>query len=136
MTKVEKKPKAKKAIKHKAKAAPLTLPHPLDAEGIYDQIVKSLPIAERFKLAQLILTDISPRAVVDYSEEWTEEDMREFSEWSWRYILERVEREEREGGRIDVPSWRCCAGGIRRCRRDESASPYGHIHATLPSTPS
>jgi hypothetical protein len=43
------------------------------------------------------LSDIPSCAVVDYSEEWTEEDMREFSEWSWRYILERVEREEKEG---------------------------------------
>jgi hypothetical protein len=65
--------------------------------AIYDQIVKPLPTPERFKLAQLILSDIPSCAVVDYSEEWTEEDIREFSEWSWRYILERVEREEKEG---------------------------------------
>jgi hypothetical protein len=93
--KVAKQPK--KTAKAKSGAMTITLPQPPTAEAIYDQIVKPLPTPERFKLAQLILSDIPSCAVVDYSEEWTEEDMREFSEWSWRYILERVEREEKEG---------------------------------------
>jgi len=96
-TKARKAGQAKKAAKTKSGAVTVTLPQPPTAEAIYEQIVKTLPTPERFKLAQLILTDIPSRAVVDYSEEWTEEDIREFMEWSWRYILERVEREEKEG---------------------------------------
>ena len=96
-TKEKKAKRAKKAAKTKLATMAVTLPQPLTAEAIYEQIVKPLPVPERFKLAQLILTDIPSRAVVDYSEEWTEEDIREFMEWSWRYILERVEREEKEG---------------------------------------
>ena len=53
-------------------------------EGIYAQVVKSLPPSERFKLARLILDDIPPQSVVDYSEEWTEEDMREAALYSFR----------------------------------------------------
>ena len=63
----------------------ITLPQPPTAEAIYDQIVKPLPTPERFKLAQLILSDIPSRAVVDYSEEWTEEDMRDFALATLRY---------------------------------------------------
>ena len=55
------------------------------AKEVYSQVVKTLPPSERFKLAAMILNDISPRAVVDYSEEWTEEDMRDFTIYSLRY---------------------------------------------------
>ncbi|NCO33276.1 MAG: hypothetical protein COZ06_35745 [Armatimonadetes bacterium CG_4_10_14_3_um_filter_66_18] len=54
------------------------------AEVIYSKVVKPLPASERFKLAALILEQISPRGVVDYSEEWTEEDMREATLHSFR----------------------------------------------------
>jgi len=54
------------------------------AEEVYGQVVKSLPISDRFKLAMLILNDIPPQAVVDYSEEWTEEDMRDATLYSFR----------------------------------------------------
>ncbi len=66
------------------------------AETIYNEIVKSLPPPERFKLATLILNDIPPRAVVDYSEEWTEEDYRDFAAASWAYITQRLEEEEQD----------------------------------------
>jgi hypothetical protein len=81
--KVAKQPK--KTVKAKSGAMTITLPQPPTAEAIYDQIVKPLPTPERFKLAQLILTDIPSRAVVDYSEEWTEEDMRDFALATLRY---------------------------------------------------
>jgi hypothetical protein len=66
------------------------------AEAIYNEVVKSLPPPERFKLATLILNDIPPRAVVDYSEEWTEEDYRDFAAASWAYITQRLEEEEQD----------------------------------------
>ncbi|MCS6862896.1 MAG: hypothetical protein NZT92_21540 [Abditibacteriales bacterium] len=64
------------------------------AEEVYNQVVKTMCVSERFKLATMILNDISPRAVVDYSEEWTEEDMREFTAYSWRYVLQQLGEEE------------------------------------------
>jgi len=54
------------------------------AETIYSEVIKSLPISQRLKLATIILNDIPLRAVADYSEEWTEEDMREASLYSLR----------------------------------------------------
>lgn len=54
------------------------------AEAIYQQMIKPLSPSERFKLATMILNDIPPRAVVDYSEEWTEEDMRDAVLYSLR----------------------------------------------------
>ncbi|MGQ9630798.1 MAG: hypothetical protein ACUVXI_10890 [bacterium] len=56
----------------------------MTAEEVYSQVVKPLPPSERLKLATLILNDIPPRAIVDYSEEWTEEDMREATLYSFR----------------------------------------------------
>ena len=64
------------------------------AEEVYVQVVKPLPPSERLKLATMILNDIPPQSVVDYSEEWSEEDMRDFSAASWRYALQQVEEEE------------------------------------------
>ncbi|MDZ7292194.1 MAG: hypothetical protein ONB44_18730 [candidate division KSB1 bacterium] len=54
------------------------------AETIYSQVIRPLPLPERLKLATMILNDIPPQAVVDYSEEWTEEDMRDAALYSFR----------------------------------------------------
>jgi hypothetical protein len=67
------------------------------AEAIYNQVIKSLPPSERFKLATMILNDIHPRAIVDYSEEWTEEDMRDLTIYSLRYAAQSFGEEEEEG---------------------------------------
>jgi hypothetical protein len=64
------------------------------AEEIYQQIVKPLPLSQQLKLAAMILNDIPPQAMVDYSEAWSEEDMRDFSAASWGYVLKQVEEEE------------------------------------------
>jgi hypothetical protein len=84
-TKEKKAKRAKKAAKTKLATMAVALPQPPTAEAIYEQIVKPLPTPERFKLAQLILSDIPSCAVVDYSEEWTEEDMRDFALATLRY---------------------------------------------------
>lgn len=62
----------------------------MTAEKIYNQVVKPLPPPERLKLATIILNDISPQTVVDYSEVWTEEDLRDFSVASWDYIIQKL----------------------------------------------
>ena len=64
------------------------------ADGIYIQIVKPLPASERLKLATMILNDIPPQAVVDYSEEWSEEDMRDLTEHTLRYAAQSFGEEE------------------------------------------
>lgn len=66
------------------------------AEEIYRKLVKPLSLSERFKLATLILNDIPSQAVVDYSEQWTEEDYRDFAASSWAYITQRLEEEEKD----------------------------------------
>lgn len=66
----------------------------MTAKEIYNQVVKPLPVSERFELATMILNDIHPRAIVDYSEEWTEEDYRDFAMASWDYITQRLEEAE------------------------------------------
>jgi len=66
------------------------------AEEVYSQAVKPLPLPERLKLATMILNDIPPRAVVDYSEEWTEEDIRDFTIYSLRYAAKSFGEEEEE----------------------------------------
>ena len=68
----------------------------MTAETLYSQAIKSLPVFQRLKLATMILNDIPSRAVTDYSEEWTEEDVRDFSAGSWAYITKRLEEEERD----------------------------------------
>ena len=64
------------------------------AEEVYSQVIKPLPPLERLKLATMILNDISLRAVVDYSEEWTEEDMRDLTIYSLRYAVQSFGEEE------------------------------------------
>jgi hypothetical protein len=64
------------------------------AQEIYDKNIRCLPPYERLQIAALILNDIPPPAVVDYSEEWTEEDMDEFRHSSCDYINRRLEEEE------------------------------------------
>ena len=64
-------------------------------QQLYEQTIKPLPAAERYRLAVLILNDIPPQAVVDASDTWTAEDMREFSQASWAQIDARLEADER-----------------------------------------
>ncbi len=61
---------------------------------IYQQTIKPLSTTERLQLARLILNDIPPQAVVDYREDWTEEDYRDFSKASWDHINRALEEEE------------------------------------------
>jgi hypothetical protein len=66
----------------------------MNVHELYEQTIKSLPAAERLRLAVLILNDIPPQSVVDDSESWTEEDLQDFTQGSWKYIDQRLEDEE------------------------------------------
>ncbi len=64
------------------------------AEERYKQIIRALPLAERFQLGAMILRDIPEHGVVDYSEEWTEEDLHEFSTSSWRHVISQLQEDD------------------------------------------
>jgi hypothetical protein len=66
----------------------------MNVHELYEQTIKSLPAADRLRLAVLILNDIPPQSVVDDSESWTEEDLQEFTHGSWKHIDQRLEDEE------------------------------------------
>ena len=74
------------------------MPAPKDAvmtaQEVYDQAIKPLPAADRLRLAALILNDFPPQAVVDYSEEWTDEDLRDFTLHGLRHIDDSLRGEE------------------------------------------
>ncbi|HBI46261.1 MAG TPA: hypothetical protein DDY78_25920 [Planctomycetales bacterium] len=63
-------------------------------QEMYEQSIRPLPAPERLRLATLILNEIPPQAVVDYSDEWTEEDMRDFTLHSLRRAAVSMEEEE------------------------------------------
>ena len=62
-------------------------------QEVYDPSIKPLPPAERFRLAKLILNEISPQALVDYSDEWSEEDLQDFTNAGRAYINRVLEEE-------------------------------------------
>lgn len=65
----------------------------MSVSQIYQETVKPLSAPERLQLVTLILTDFPVEAVVDYSEEWSEEDLRDAT----RYSLSRAAASFGEG---------------------------------------
>ena len=61
-------------------------------QEMYDQSIKTLPAPDRLKLATLILNDIPPQAVVDYSDEWSDEDLRDFTLAGQAHINKMLEK--------------------------------------------
>ena len=61
---------------------------------LYEQSIRGLPAADRLQLATLILGDIPPKSVVDYRDDWTEEDLEDFSRASFAHIAGNLEPEE------------------------------------------
>ena len=62
-------------------------------QELYEQSVRIRPAAERLQLATMILNDIPPQSVADYSETWTEEDIEDFRNASTANMLQRLEKE-------------------------------------------
>jgi hypothetical protein len=63
-------------------------------QELYETSVRVRPTSERLQLAALILNDISPDSIVDYSETWSEEDILEFREASSNYMIGQLEKAE------------------------------------------
>ena len=53
---------------------------------IYEETIKPLPAADRLRLATMILNDIPPQSIVDYSDEWSDEDLRDFHTAGLKHI--------------------------------------------------
>jgi len=56
---------------------------------IYKSHIKTLPVADRLQLAQLIMDDLAesaPRWMVDVSDAWSEEDLRDLTCASLAYL--------------------------------------------------
>lgn len=68
----------------------------MPVQEFYEQAVLPLAVADRLRLAALILADISPRAVVDYREDWSDEDLQDFNRSSWLRAPSAVESEHAE----------------------------------------
>lgn len=47
---------------------------------LYNREIKSLSAADRLRLARLILEDIPPQSLLDFSEEWNDQDLRDFTQ--------------------------------------------------------
>ena len=66
---------------------------------LYRQSIKPLPTADRLQLARMILKDIPGESLVDYQDAWSDEDLRQFTQASWRRVEETVgETEDAQSG--------------------------------------
>lgn len=56
-------------------------------QEIYQNIVATLPLSDRLRLAALILNDLTQQnvAVIDTSDTWTEQDQLELTSFSLQY---------------------------------------------------
>jgi hypothetical protein len=66
----------------------------MSIQELYDRSIRPLPAAERLRLATIILNDIPPQAVVDYSDEWSAEDLQDFTRAGWAHLNEVLEEPE------------------------------------------
>jgi hypothetical protein len=58
---------------------------------LYETRLKPLPVVARLQLTQLLVSDLvrsAPRRTVDYSEEWSDEDLADFTRASLAYAAE------------------------------------------------
>ena len=58
---------------------------------IYEQRIKPLPVADRLRLATLILNDIPLDSVVDDRDTWSADDLRDFSAAGWDRLDEATD---------------------------------------------
>ncbi len=66
---------------------------------IYEQSIKPLATADRLKLARMILNDIPAESFLDYSDSWSDEDIRDFTKTSWQRVQKEVgELEDAQSG--------------------------------------
>ena len=60
-------------------------------QEMYEQSIKPLPAPDRLRMATLILNEIPAELVIDDSDEWTDEDLRDFTLHSLRRAAASME---------------------------------------------
>ncbi len=68
----------------------------MTTQDLYQQAIKPLPTAERLRLARMILNDIPAESLVETSDAWSEEDLREFTAASWDGIESDADEKDAE----------------------------------------
>ncbi len=65
------------------------------AQEIYSKNVLSLPASERLRLATMILDDLSRSSAtaLDFSDHWTEEDVRDLAAFAAKFANGEFEKE-------------------------------------------
>ena len=53
-----------------------------NVEMVYDRTIKLLSAGERLRLARMILNDLPDEALVDYNDDWSEDDLRDATRYS------------------------------------------------------
>jgi hypothetical protein len=54
----------------------------MSVEELYEKVVRELPKAEQLRLASYIVWKCSKSGPVNYSDEWSDEDLRDFTAYS------------------------------------------------------
>jgi hypothetical protein len=62
-------------------------------QEMYEQSIKPLPAPDRLRLATLILNEIPAELVIDDSDEWTDQDLRDITLHSLRRAAKSMEEE-------------------------------------------
>jgi hypothetical protein len=68
----------------------------MTVEQIYEQTIRALPAGDQIRLASLIMWQFAGTGNLDYSEEWTDDDLREFAAAGQELIERRLRHEEDE----------------------------------------
>ncbi len=68
----------------------------MTVEQIYEQTIRALPAGDQIRLASLIMWEYAGTGRLDFSEEWTDDDLREFTAAGQELIERRLGEEERE----------------------------------------
>ncbi|HET6252346.1 MAG TPA: hypothetical protein VFE47_31960 [Tepidisphaeraceae bacterium] len=61
----------------------------MTAQQIYEQTIKPLPRADRIRIASFILNDLAS-GKIDVSDEWSDEDLRDFTAAGWQHVDEAL----------------------------------------------
>ena len=65
----------------------------MTVQEIYDQTIKPLATQDRLRIASIILNDLAA-GKVDISDEWSDEDLRDFTAAGWKNIDEALGEEQ------------------------------------------
>ena len=70
----------------------------MTVEQLYAEAMRTLPVAGQLRLAALILQQFADPRGANYSEEWTDKDLRDFTAAGLKYVDEQVPDEGYEDG--------------------------------------